>query len=362
MNDFGGVYQGKKVLITGHTGFKGSWLSIWLHTLGAKVIGFALDPYTNKDNFVVSKVSEKIIDLRGDINNYNELFKVFQNHKPDMVFHLAAQPLVRHSYEKPVETFQTNVMGTINVLECIRNTPQTKMGIMVTTDKVYENKEQLWGYKENDGLGGYDPYSASKACAEIAIQSWRNSFMNPKSFKAHNKAIASVRAGNVIGGGDWAKDRIIPDIVRSAEQNKPIQIRSPKAIRPWQFVLDALNGYLRLGQKLVEQPESFSEAWNFGPDHTSIINVHDLTLEFIKHYGKGEIQISEDRNNPHEATLLLLEINKAVFKLGWKPVLSLPEALKMTAEWYREYQNRDPYDLCVSQILEFMNKEKGVHK
>jgi len=362
LDAFGGVYKGKKVLITGHTGFKGSWLSIWLNELGAKVIGYALDPYTNQDNFAVSKIGEKIIDVRGDINNYENLRAVFQQHKPEIVFHLAAQPLVRYSYEYPVETFQTNVMGTINVLESIRHTPETKVGIMITTDKVYENKEQVWGYKENDPLGGFDPYSASKACAEIAIQSWRNSFMNPKSIGSHNKAIASVRAGDVIGGGDWAKDRIIPDIVRSADQNKPIQIRSPNAVRPWQFVLDALNGYLKLGQKLVETPELFSEAWNFGPDHTSIVNVYNLASEFIRYYGKGELQISEDKHHPHEANLLMLEINKAVFKLGWKPVLSLAESLKMTAEWYREYQNRSPYELCVSQIVEFMKKQNSERK
>ena len=356
MDGFNGVYKNKRVLITGHTGFKGSWLSIWLHELGAQVIGYAMDPYTSKDNFVLSKIGDKIQDIRGDINDYNTLLEVFQKYKPEIVFHLAAQPLVRYSYEYPVETFQTNVMGTINVLECIKNCRETKIGIMITTDKVYENKEQIWGYKENDPLGGFDPYSASKACAEIAIQSWRNSFFPSNKFSIHGKAIASVRAGNVIGGGDWAKDRIIPDIVRAVEDSNPIQIRNPKAIRPWQFVLDALNGYLLLGQKLMESPSQYSEAWNFGPEHSSIVDVYHLVSEFVKYYRKGEIQIAEEQNKPHEAGLLLLEINKAVMKLGWKPKFSFSQALKYTAAWYLMYPNSDVYNLCVSQIEEFITQ------
>ncbi len=231
-------WTGKKVLITGHTGFKGSWLSIWLLELGAQVNGYALPPYTPQDNFVVSNLSSKIIDIRGDIRDYNKLGSVFDEYKPEIVFHLAAQPIVRESYENPLNTYQANVIGTVNTLECIRKSESTMVGVMVTSDKCYENKEQVWGYKENDSLGGYDPYSSSKGCCEIAINSWRKSFVNPIDYSIHGKAIASVRAGNVIGGGDWAKDRIVPDCIRAIEQNENINLRSPNAIRPWQHVLE----------------------------------------------------------------------------------------------------------------------------
>ncbi|WP_304180859.1 CDP-glucose 4,6-dehydratase [Leptotrichia trevisanii] len=231
MEYFNGVYKGKTVLVTGHTGFKGSWLSIWLKELGANVIGYALDPYTQKDNFVFSGLENKIVDIRGDIRDKKHLKEVFDKYKPEFVFHLAAQPLVRLSYDNPVETYETNVMGTINVLECIRETPEVKIGIMITTDKCYENKEQIWGYRETDPLGGYDPYSSSKGAVEIAIGSWRSSYFNPKDYDKHGKSIASVRAGNVIGGGDWSLDRVIPDCIRALEKGEPINIRNPKAIK-----------------------------------------------------------------------------------------------------------------------------------
>jgi len=251
---FDNFYNGKRVLVTGHTGFKGSWLSIWLHELGAEVIGVAKDPYTEKDNYVLSGLNDKIIDLRGDITDGKQLKDIFAKYQPDIVFHLAAQPLVRLSYEIPVETYQTNVMGTINILEAIRSTESVKVGVMITTDKCYENKEQIWGYRENEPMGGYDPYSSSKGAAEIAIASWRRSFMTPGNYEKHGKSIASVRAGNVIGGGDWAKDRIIPDCIRALEADKPINIRNPKAIRPWQHVLEPLSGYMLLAKKMWEEP------------------------------------------------------------------------------------------------------------
>ena len=236
-NDF---YKGKRVLVTGHTGFKGSWLSIWLHELGAEVVGVALDPYSDKDNYVLTGIGSKIkADIRADIRDGENLKQIFAEYQPEIVFHLAAQPLVRLSYDIPVETYEANVMGTIHVMEAIRATESVKVGVMITTDKCYENKEQIWGYREDEPMGGYDPYSSSKGAAEIAINSWRRSFFNPADYgKKHHVALASVRAGNVIGGGDWALDRIIPDCIRAIEADKTIEIRSPKAIRPWQHVLE----------------------------------------------------------------------------------------------------------------------------
>ena len=263
---FDNFYRGKRVLVTGHTGFKGSWLSVWLHELGAEVVGVGLDPATDRDNFMLTGIGEKIkADIRADIRDGERMKEIFAEYKPEIVFHLAAQPLVRLSYDIPVETYQTNVMGTINVMEAIRATDSVKGGVMITTDKCYENKEQIWGYRENEPMGGYDPYSSSKGAAEIAIASWRRSFFNPNDYQRHGKSIASVRAGNVIGGGDWALDRIIPDCIRALEAGKPIDIRSPKAIRPWQHVLEPLSGYMLLAKKMWESPTEYCEGWNFGP-------------------------------------------------------------------------------------------------
>ncbi|BBE30216.1 CDP-glucose 4,6-dehydratase [Tepiditoga spiralis] len=356
MNLFNNIYKEKRVLVTGHTGFKGSWLTIWLKELGAEVIGYALDPYTVKDNFVLSKLSDKIVDIRGDIRDKKKLEKVFNEYKPQIVFHLAAQPLVRLSYEIPVETYEVNVMGTINIMECIRKTPETKVGIMITTDKCYENREQIWGYRENEAMGGYDPYSSSKGAAEIAISSWRRSFFNTKDYEKHGKAIASVRAGNVIGGGDWARDRIIPDCIRALEKGNPIEIRNPKAIRPWEHVLEPLSGYLLLGEKLLKNPKKYAEGWNFGPTLDSIVSVWEIGKKVIKNYGNGELKDISNSTAVHEAKLLALDISKSRFKLGWKPTLNIDETIEMTVEWYREYKNRSVYNMCVEQIEKFINK------
>lgn len=310
MKNFNNVYKGKKVLVTGHTGFKGSWLSIWLRELGAEVIGYSLEP-------------------------------------------LAAQPLVRLSYDIPVETYETNLMGTINILEEIRNCENTKIGIMITTDKCYENKEQIWGYRENESFGGYDPYSSSKGACEIAIQSWRNSFFNPKDYEKHGKSIASVRAGNVIGGGDWAKDRIVPDCIRALEAGKDIEIRSPKSIRPWEHVLEPLSGYLLLGQRMMENPTKYCEGWNFGPNLDAIVNVWEVAEKIVKNYGKGNIKDISDPNALHEAKLLLLDITKSRFELGWKPTLTIDKSIELTAEWYKRYISEDVYQLCIEQINRF---------
>lgn len=355
--DFKNFYKGKKVLVTGHTGFKGSWLSIWLNSMGAEVIGVALDPATEKDNFVLSGIGNKIkADIRTDIKDGEKLKEIFQEHNPEIVFHLAAQPLVRLSYEIPVETYQTNVMGTINVLEAIRQSESVKVGVMITTDKCYDNKEQIWGYREIDPMGGFDPYSSSKGATEIAISSWRNSFFNPKDYKKQGKSIASVRAGNVIGGGDWALDRIIPDCIRALEKDEPIEIRSPRSIRPWQHVLEPLGGYLLLAKKMWEEPTKYCEAWNFGPRTESIADVWEVASKVIENYGKGELKDVSDPNALHEAKLLMLDINKAKFKLGWEPKMNLDDTIRMTVDWYKNYHREDALDLCRRHISEYLAK------
>ncbi|WP_238883210.1 CDP-glucose 4,6-dehydratase [Clostridium sp. YIM B02551] len=353
---FNNFYKNKTILITGHTGFKGSWLSIWLHELGAKVIGYGLDPTTKMDNFVVSAVHNKIIDIRGDIRCEDKLQEVFNEYQPEIVFHLAAQPLVKASYDNPKETYEINVMGTLNVLECIKNTKSVKVGVMVTTDKCYENKEQIWAYRENDPMGGYDPYSSSKGCAELLINSYRNSFMNPKNHNEHGKAIASVRAGNVIGGGDWSKDRIIPDCVRALINEKNIEIRSPKAVRPWQHVLEPLSGYLLLALKMYNDGVNYSSGWNFGPNPDSIVEVSQIADLIIKQWGNGNWVDVSDNNAPHEATLLSLDCTKAKFYLGWNPKFHIKDAIELTISWYKNCINDyDSYAICVNQINKYVN-------
>lgn len=356
MDFLDGFYKDKKVLITGHTGFKGSWLSVWLHELGAEVVGISKDPYTERDNYVLAGLENKIIDLRADIRDGEKMKKLFQTHQPDIVFHLAAQPLVRLSYEIPVETYETNVIGTINILEAIRSTDSIRVGVMITTDKCYENKEQIWGYRENEPMGGYDPYSSSKGAAEIAISSWRRSFFHPKNYSNHGKSIASARAGNVIGGGDWAQDRIIPDCIRALESAKPIEIRNPKAIRPWQHVLEPLGGYLLLAKKMWDEPAGYCEGWNFGPRIDSVSSVWDVAEMVIENYGSGALKDISAPDSLHEANLLMLEISKAKFKLGWEPKMNIEESIKMTIDWYKRYDKMPVYDLCVEEIKEYILK------
>ncbi|MCH5242145.1 MAG: CDP-glucose 4,6-dehydratase [Muribaculaceae bacterium] len=357
---FSNFYSGKNVLVTGHTGFKGSWLTTWLHSLGAEVVGVGLDPYSDRDNFVLTKIGEKIkADIRADIRDGKRMKEIFAEYQPEIVFHLAAQPLVRLSYEIPVETYETNVMGTINILEAIRTTDSVKVGVMITTDKCYENKEQIWGYRENEPMGGYDPYSSSKGAAEIAISSWRRSFFNPDDFAKHGKSIASVRAGNVIGGGDWALDRIIPDSIRALEANKPIDIRSPKSIRPWQHVLEPLGGYMLLAKKMWEHPSEYCEGWNFGPRMESISTVWDVATKVVENYyphipdPTSLLKDLSDLNAPHEAKLLMLDISKAKFRLGWEPRLNIDQTVALTTDWYKRYRSEDPYNLTLSQIQKY---------
>ena len=349
IDQFLNVYKGKKVLITGHTGFKGSWLSIWLHKLGAEVVGISLNPKTAEDNFVLSNIGDMIKDYRADIRDLKEIEKIVADEKPEILFHLAAQPIVLDSYTDPVYTFETNVMGTVNILEVFRNSESLTTGIFITTDKCYENIEKDYSYVETDPMGGYDPYSASKGAAELVISSYRRSF-----FQNSDKKIASVRAGNVIGGGDWAPFRIIVDIIKAIQNDETIEIRNPIATRPWQHVLEPLGGYLLLGAKMIDE-RIYDEAWNFGPEKENIVTVRELLNKTIAEYGKGEWKDVSDKEKLHEANLLSLDITKAKTKLGWKPVLNLSETVKYTVDWYKRYKSEDVLGLCNEQIDNYTN-------
>jgi CDP-glucose 4,6-dehydratase len=335
-NLFQGVYAGKKVLLTGHTGFKGSWLAFWLTQMGAKVLGYALEPNTNPNHFsMLDMLMESVI---GDIRDDKNLSGILKRFQPEIVFHLAAQPLVRLSYNEPVETFQTNIMGTVNVFETCRQTPSVKAVINITSDKCYENREWVWGYRENDPMGGYDPYSASKGCSELVTAAYRNSFFNLHEYGCrHNTLIASVRAGNVIGGGDWGKDRIITDLVEAINQGKRLYIRNPHATRPWQHVLEPLSGYLLLGQKLLEGKKEFAEAWNFGPNDDGGISVLQMVQKMQKIWKKIDYQVEQNKNTPHEAELLKLDCSKAKMKLNWKNIWNSDTVFAKIAEWYQCY-------------------------
>ena len=349
---FAGVYAGKKVIITGHTGFKGSWLCVWLKELGANVVGYALEPYTDRDNFVVTGLQHKIAHITGDVRDFHELRKVFEEYKPEFVFHLAAQPIVRKSYTNPKETYDINVGGTVNVLECCRLTDSVRVIVNVTSDKCYENKEWIWGYREIDPMGGYDPYSSSKGCSELITAAYRKSFFGP-STSQRSVALASARAGNVIGGGDWQKDRIIPDCIKALESNEPVEIRNPNAIRPWQHVLEPLSGYLLLAAKMYEDPQKFYGAWNFGPNYDSIIPVGELADKVMDRWGNGSWIDLSNENASHEAKLLSLDISKAKSYLKWFPLWNIDKAIEKTVDWYKEYKKKDPYRICVKQIEEF---------
>jgi len=353
-NQFNNIYKGKKILITGHTGFKGSWLSIWLHMLGAKVIGYSLEKYYNDYVYKRAKLNELLYaDEKGNINDYVRLKAIFDKHQPEMVFHLAAQPLVRLSYEIPIETLSTNIMGTANVLECIKKSSSVKCAVIITSDKCYKNKEKRERYKETDELAGHDTYSTSKACAELIVHSYRHSFFNHS-----DKLVASVRAGNVIGGGDWAKDRLIPDCIRHLKNKKPVRIRNPHAVRPWQHVIEPLYGYLLIGQKLIEGKKEFADAWNFGPDHGSQVSVDKVVNLIIKFWGEGKwIDISAPNEKKHETKVLKLDSTKAKKGLGWHPVLSITEAIKITVEWYKVSDHEDVYKLCTNQIKEYVKRQ-----
>lgn len=348
---FGGIYKNTKVLITGHTGFKGSWLSLWLVKLGAKVIGYSLEPPTNPNHFDLLNL--EMVSIIGDIRDRDKLNKVFKTYNPDIVFHLAAQPLVRYSYINPLETFETNVVGTINVLEACKNTGTVRAIIIITSDKCYENREWVWGYREIDPLGGYDPYSASKACAELVVSCYRRSFFNLDDYgRKHNTLLASVRSGNVIGGGDWGEDRIIPDIVRAISKNEKLLIRNPNATRPWQHVLEPLSGYLLLGQRLLEGKKEFADAWNFGPSEEDHITVKTVVEEFKRRWDKFSYEIDVNSEKLHEAGLLKLDCSKAHTLLNWRPVWNFGKAMDMTVVWYKEYYENGTV-LSAKQLEEY---------
>lgn len=349
-------WNGKRVLLTGHTGFKGSWLSLWLQSMGAQVVGYALAPPTSPSLFEIAKVSNGMTSITGDIRDLAKLQAVFVGHRPEIVFHMAAQPLVRYSYQNPVETYSTNVMGTVHLLEAARNTPGVKAVVNITTDKCYENREWVWGYRENEPMGGYDPYSSSKACAELASSAYRLSFFNDNSYEQHGVALATVRAGNVIGGGDWAQDRLIPDILAAFEQGKLVNIRNPHAIRSWQHVLEPLRGYLVLAERLFEFGPSYAEGWNFGPNDEDAKTVGWIVEKMAALWGgdtKWQIDTGE---HPHEANYLRLDISKARSRLDWRPALCLNDALKLIIDWSKNHQAKvDSKELTLAQIKSYQD-------
>jgi len=351
-NLFSGIYKNKTVLVTGHTGFKGSWLVYWLNQMGAKVIGYSLEAPTNPNH--IELLDLDIISIVGDIRDLDKLNQTFEKYKPDIVFHLAAQPLVRLSYENPIETYETNVIGTLKVFEACRKN-SVKAIVNITSDKAYENKEWIWGYRENDPMGGYDPYSSSKGCADILASSYRNSFFNIKDYKkTHNTLLATCRAGNVIGGGDWAKDRLITDIMLSVSQGKKLNIRNPKATRPWEHVLEPLSGYLHIGQKLLEEKVEFSEAWNFGPSDEGSITVEEVVQNVKKHWNKIDYEINKDPNQLHEANLLKLDCSKAHILLKWKDVWDSKTTFLKTVKWYKAYYEEDKKVLTQSDLESYI--------
>ncbi|MEZ7892916.1 MAG: CDP-glucose 4,6-dehydratase [Candidatus Wallbacteria bacterium] len=349
-------WKGKKVFLTGHTGFKGTWLSIWLNSLNANVRGYALTPPTSPSLFEMSKIDNNVDSVIGDVRNINSLKKAISDFQPEIVIHMAAQPLVRKSYKNPVETYEINVMGTVNLLESCRNINSIRAIVNVTTDKCYENKEWYWGYRENEPMGGYDPYSNSKSCSELITSSYRNSFFNVKDYEKHQVGLASVRAGNVIGGGDWAADRLIPDCLKSLLKGEKIVIRNPYAIRPWQHVLEPLCGYLTLTKKLYEDGSKYGEGWNFGPDDSDAKQVEWIVKKICQKWGNNAGYIIDKGPHPHEASYLKLDCSKAKARLNWIPRWNLETALEKIIEWTYAYkENKNIFEVCVKQIQEYEN-------
>ena len=340
-------WKNKKTLITGHTGFKGSWLSLWLQHLGAKVIGISLDPPTIPSLYQQADVANGMTSLRQDIRNVEALKNLFQQHQPEIVFHLAAQPLVRYAYNAPVETYETNVMGTLHVLEAVRTVDSVQASVLITTDKCYQNREWCWGYREIDPMGGHDPYSSSKAAAELLIASYRESYL---------PNIASVRAGNVIGGGDWAEDRLIPDIIQAFQKNDTVKIRNPNAIRPWQHVLEPLVGYMQLAEQLTTNPEKYAQAWNFGPNEEDAKPVQWIVEEMAKQWGNNASWEIDQAAHPHEANYLKLDCSKAHAELNWHPKWGLQTALQKIVQWHQiETSQQNMKQYTISQIEQYMS-------
>ena len=353
-------FLGKKVFITGHTGFKGSWLCLWLHTLGADVTGYALEPPTNPSLFEDARVGALVKSVIADVRDLDRLKSEMLAASPDIVIHMAAQPLVRDSYKIPVETYAINVMGTVHLLEAVRHCPTVRAVVNVTTDKCYENQEWPWAYRENEPMGGYDPYSSSKGCSELVTSAYRQSFFNPQKYDEHGVAIATARAGNVIGGGDWAVDRLICDCVRSLLVGEEVVIRNPNAIRPWQHVLEPLSGYLVLAQRLYEKGPEYADAWNFGPDDSDAMPVEWVVQKMCDLWGEGGAYKVDDGHHPHEATYLKLDCSKAKASLNWHPRWSLEQALENVIDWTKRYQKgMNMRDVCLEQIASYEETAGG---
>lgn len=346
-----GFWSGKRVLLTGHTGFKGSWLSLWLQSMGVDLKGFALEPPTSPSLFLEARVADGMISEIGDICDYEAVQKVVSSFKPEIVIHMAAQPLVRYSYKNPIETFATNVMGTVHLLEAIRQTGSVKAIVNVTTDKCYENKEWVWGYREDEPMGGFDPYSSSKGCSELVTSAYRRSY-----FSETGIALATARAGNVIGGGDWAEDRLIPDILRAFEMQQPVVIRNPNSTRPWQHVLEPLSGYLTIAERLWESPKAYAEGWNFGPREEDARPVDWIVDRMAGKWGDGASCKIDGGDHLHEANYLKLDISKARHRLSWSPRWALDEALDKIVEWHQAWlAKKDARALCLEQINQYIS-------
>ncbi len=351
---FNGIYKNRRVLVTGHTGFKGSWMCLLLHKLGAQVFGYALQPPTNPSLFEMARIGELMTSEINDIRDYTALEATIKAVKPEIIIHMAAQPLVRESYKNPIETYAINVMGTVHLLEAVRQAGGVKVILNVTTDKCYENKEWFWGYRENEPMGGYDPYSNSKGCSELVTSSFRNSFFNPAEFEKHGVAVASARAGNVIGGGDWATDRLIPDFIRAITKGEKVYIRNPGATRPWQHVLEPVSGYLTLCAKMFEEGAKYADGWNFGPDDADAQNVGWIIDKVCKVWGEGAYYEIDKGNHPHEANYLKLDCSKAKALLNWYPRWSVAQALETIVDWTKAYLgNEDMREVSFKQIKNY---------
>ena len=350
-------WRGKRVFVTGHTGFKGGWLSLWLQKLGAEVVGYATSPPTSPSLFDVARIDDGMASIEADVRDFDQLQAAIVKHKPDIIFHMAAQPLVRYSYDHPIETYATNVMGTVNLLEAVRQSNSARVVINITSDKCYENREWVWGYRENEAMGGHDPYSSSKGCAELVAAAYRSSYFNQEG----GLGLASVRAGNVIGGGDWATDRLIPDIIRAIIAGESVMIRNPNAIRPWQHVLEPLNGYMTLAEQVWDQGLPYAEGWNFGPNDSDARPVSWITEKLTHMWGEGASwQLDTNANNPHEATYLKLDCSKAKNRLKWQPKLNLETTLEWIVDWYRDYiAEGDMQQMTVSQIQRYEDLKVG---
>lgn len=345
---FQGAYSGIRVLVTGHTGFKGSWLAEWLLALGAKVHGYSLEPDSTPSHFQILDLGARIESNFGDVRDRTELNRIVARVKPEIVFHLAAQPLVRRSYAEPVSTWETNVMGTVNLLDAIRTCDSVRACVVVTSDKCYENREWPWGYRETESMGGHDPYSASKGAAELVVSSYRRSYFRDRV----GCQLASARAGNVIGGGDWSADRIVTDFVKAILSDHPLSLRNPYATRPWQHVLEPLSGYLELGARLIQSDgQEFADGWNFGPSDDSVVLVQDLARKLVAKWGRGQVVIDNSGNHPHEAGLLKLDCSKARLKLGWHGVWDVDETVNRVVEWYKSHSEGAYMPPCTSEQI-----------